>query len=322
MNAEPERLSTLELPAAELVRSHPPVWRDANKKVIAALSCPADAEHRGQIRVTRWRAGALPETLPESSPALEAHADLFGYAPAPASETHWYLNFADRRLFIAYGSGLLAQDELQVAEHPALGSVAEAMAALPDQVPLTAEDEPTPILVAGVERRCVLDTAPDLDAGRVYGLYGHRFQRATPDEVRGAVTVLDPPTVSNILAIEAPTAYRGAYTAKQIRFILRTAVAGYRAAALESAGSLVIHTGFWGCGAYGGNRELMALLQILAARIAGVSRLVFHAFDSEGLALYRAGEAVAAELAGLTSLEQAIAVIVELGYQWGVSDGN
>ena len=322
MNAAPERISLLELPAAELVASHPPIWRDANKRVVAQLSCPPGAEHRGQIRVTRWRAGALSDELPEPLPALEAHADLFAYTPAPPGETHWHLNFADRRLFVAYGSGLLAQDELQVAEHPALGSVAEAMSALPDHVPLTAEDEATPILIAGVERRCVISTLPDLEAGRVHGLYGNRFQRATPDVIRGAVTVLDPPTISNILAIEAPTAYRGAYTAEQIRFILRTAVAGFHAAKLESSGALVIHTGFWGCGAYGGNRELMALLQIIAARIAGVSRLVFHAFDGQGLELYRAGEAVALELAGLRSLDQMVSVIVELGYQWGESDGN
>jgi hypothetical protein len=274
--------------------------------------------------VTRWRAGELPEELPRASPALEPHADLFAYAAAPAGETHWTLNFADRRLFVAYGSGLLAQDELQVLEHPALGAVAEAMAALPDQVPLTVEgDTPTPVLVAGVERRCELSTRPDLEAGRVYGLYGNRFVRASPEQVRGALTVLDPPTRSNILALEAPTGYRGPYTAEQIRFVLRTAVAGFRAAALESPmGPLVIHTGFWGCGAYGGDRELMALLQILAARIAGVTRLVFHAFDSEGLEIHRRAERVAAELAGLERLEQVVGAIEALGYAWGVSDGT
>jgi len=33
----------------------------------------------------------------------------------------WYVNFADPRLFTAYGSGLFAQDEIQAAEHPILG---------------------------------------------------------------------------------------------------------------------------------------------------------------------------------------------------------
>jgi hypothetical protein len=318
----PQLLSTLERDATELIASHPPIWRDKHKKLVASLSCPPGASHRGRVRVTRWRARELPEQIAASPVVLEARPDVFTYEPAPASELHWHLNFADRRLFVAYGSGLLAQDELQVLEHPALGSVAEAMSALPDQTPLTAEDDPTPILIKGVERRCKLDTAPNFEAGRTYGLYGNRFQRATPEQVRDAVTVLDPPTISNILAIEAPTGYRGHYTAEQIRFVLRTAIAGYAAALAESRGEVVIHTGFWGCGAYGGNRELMAALQIIAARAVGISRLVFHAFDADGLDKYRAGEAVANAVAEVSSLDALVSVIEELGFEWGESDGN
>ncbi|MEX1263094.1 MAG: hypothetical protein WEE66_04010 [Actinomycetota bacterium] len=44
--------------------------------------------------------------------------------------------------------------------------------------------------------------------------------------------------------------------------------------------------GFWGCGAFGGDRLLMTTLQSLAAEMAGIHRL-----------------------AGL-------------GFEWGVSDGN
>jgi len=42
-----------------------------------------------------------------------------------------------------------------------------------------------------------------------------------------------------------------------------------------------IHTGHWGCGAYGGNKSLMAILQIIAAEAAGV-RLMYHTLDQEG----------------------------------------
>ena len=317
----PKLISTLEQDAATLVAAYPPIWRDRNKQLVASLSSPPGAKHRGRIRVTRWRAGELPETL-GAPVALEARQDVFGYEPAPAGEVHWHLNFADRRLFIAYGSPLLAQDELQVLEHPALGSVAEAMSALPDQTPLTAEDDPTPILIAGVERRCAFETAPNFDAGRIYGLYGNRFHRATPEQVVDAVDVLDPPTLSNILAIEAPTGYRGRYTAAQIRFVLRTAIAGYAAALAESRGDVVIHTGFWGCGAYGGNRELMVALQIIAARAVGIARLVFHTVGEDGMDRYRAGQAVAHALAELERLDAVVAALVELGFEWGESDGN
>ena len=322
MNMTPLLLSTLELDAAQLVREHPPVWFDGNKQLVASMSCPPGSEHRGRIRATRWRAGELPEQFVPGELSLQARAGVFGYERASSGETHWYLNFADRRLFVAYGTGLLAQDEHQVAEHPALGSVAEAMNARPDQEPLTFDTDPTPVLITGVERRCVLSTAPDVEAGRIGGLYGNRFRRASPAVVRGAVTVLDPPTISNILAIEAPPGDWGPYSAAQILLVLRTAVAGYRAAVAESEGEVVIHTGFWGCGAYGGNRELMALLQILAARMAGVSKLVFYTFDDEGMSHYRAGEAVAAELGAPRGLDQLVEQIVSRGYAWGESDGN
>ena len=137
-----------------------------------------------------------------------------------------------------------------------------------------------------------------------------------------AVTVLDPPTNSNILAIEAPTGYRGRYTAAQLRFVLRTAIAGYAAAMAESRGEVVIHTGFWGCDAYGGNRELMAALQIVAARAVGISRLVFHTFDDEGMDRYRAGECVANAVAELDRLDTVVSAIVEIGFEWCESDGN
>ncbi len=35
--------------------------------------------------------------------------------------TRWHVNFADRHLFVAYGSPLMAQDEIQCMEHPVLG---------------------------------------------------------------------------------------------------------------------------------------------------------------------------------------------------------
>jgi hypothetical protein len=47
-----------------------------------------------------------------------------------------------------------------------------------------------------------------------------------------------------------------------IEFVLATAFTGFSAARLESARLnpspvVAIHTGFWGCGAFGGNRVLM-----------------------------------------------------------------
>ena len=77
----------------------------------------------------------------------------------------WHVNFADPALFVAYGSSLFAQDEMQVAEHPALGALAEALRA-GARVALTEQGgKATPVLVAGVERRCRVATDRDVAAG-------------------------------------------------------------------------------------------------------------------------------------------------------------
>lgn len=49
---------------------------------------------------------------------------VFEYAaPADANTLEWYPNFAHSNLFCAYAGTLLAQDELQVVECPALASI-------------------------------------------------------------------------------------------------------------------------------------------------------------------------------------------------------
>src|SRR5262249_17357234 len=151
--------------------------------------------------------------------------------------------------------------------------------------------QPTPVLVRGVERRCRIATNPDAEQGRPRGLYGNNFAEAPAEAVARATTPIDPPTYTNTLAMEAPDGGWGAYRRQEIEYILSTAYTGFSAARIESAQvreppRVVIHTGFWGCGAYGGNRVLMALLQLLAARLAGIDRFVFHTGDAAGTAAF------------------------------------
>ena len=309
--------------AAALVRTHPPILRHPHKQLVYAL-CDG-ATTTGSIAVTRWRAESPPAALALAPTEIVAMPGHYDYAGDDIGV--WHVNFADPQLFIAYGSALLAQDELQAAEHPVLGSIREALLAEPHPA-LTEEDgAPTPFLVAGVERRCEIATAPDLDAGRPYGLYGNRFAASPADLVRGAVRVLHPPTHSNLIAIAAPTGW-GDYTRPQLEQILVTAHTGFAAAATETArlwpgAPTEIRTGFWGCGAFGGNRHVMTALQLLAARLAGVARVRFYAFDDAGRADFLAGAAVLARIVepGGT-VADAIERLADLDYAWGTSDGN
>ncbi len=70
-----------------------------------------------------------------------------------------------------------------------------------------------------------------------------------------------------------------------------TAYTGFRAAVCESEDRpAIVHTGFWGCGAFGGNRRLMPMLQAMVATVAGMQRLVCHALDNPVIeALERTG---------------------------------
>ena len=307
--------------ADELVRRWPPKFAHPNKKVVYDLACPPGTHHAGTVTSSRWTGGRLPTDVPRERPLeVAGHPGFFDYAPPAAGDAtvHWHLNFADAHLFYAYGSSLFAQDELQTAEHPALGSLREALLADGDTgcAPLTEDAQgPTPVLVSGVQRRCYVDTA---------GLYGYRFAGATAERLREATQRLDPPTVSNILAIAAPSSGRGAYKEDEIARILRTAWAGFEAARGEAAAPVTIHTGFWGCGKFGGNRILMTALQVVAAHLARTERIVFHLGQNPGDAhFYEAGCSMAdALLAVHPTTLHVIGAVVDQHLMWGKGDGN
>ena len=180
----------------------------------------------------------------------------------------------------------------------------------------------------GAERRVSIKTAPGTESGGPSWLYGMAFARATADAVREATTRIDPPTISNIIAIVAPSGGRGRYQREHIGLAIGTAYSGFRAAVLESrrtAGPdalVAIHSGFWGCGAFGGNRVMMTLLQFLAADMAGVARLVFHVGDPSGRNSVERALTLAPDLATAASATELIARAEALGLVWGVSDGN
>ncbi len=332
----PEPIYRSTFATQQLVTDFPPDLTSTRKQLVYHIACPPGSIHQGSLEFSRWPAFPLPLSFSvEGAPTeIEAREDVFGYEPPPENShvVEWYLNFADVELFCAYGSSLLAQDELQVAEHPALGSLREALRHR-RVAPLTEEHgEPTPILIRGVERRCAIATDRNALFGRPYGLYGNNFARASAEVIRQAITPLHPPTITNVLAMTAPAEGEGVYRLQEIQHILRAAFTGFSAARLESVRdripppAVVIHTGFWGCGAFGGNRVLMALLQCLAAHMSGVDRLVFHTFDRAGSeALATARRILKQELPSQgeqCKLNEVLKKIHDMNFQWGVSDGN
>ena len=88
---------------------------------------------------------------------------------------------------------------------------------------------------------------------------------------------------------------------------------------------VVVHTGHWGTGAYGGDKVVMALVQRLAARLSGVSTLVFHAVDEDGAGEYRRAVSTEATLlptGEAARVDEVLGRIEGIGLRWGTSDGN
>lgn len=323
-------LERLSFDAAQLICEYPPRWSDPNKQLVFDIADGSGYPNEGTVEYARW-VGDAPSGRISDGLDFTVHSGIFDYADSQdPGGVNWYMNFADPRLFVAYGSPLMAQDELQVAEHPILGSLREALvAANANPVTMDEQDQPTPVTITGVQRRCVIDTAPNQVAGRHGGLYGNAFGMASPEAVQSATEPLNPATISHILAMAAPACGHGSYTREQVDYILRAACAGYGAARRESerllAGSprAVIHTGFWGCGAFGGNRSLMTMLQSLAADLVGVD-MQFWAFDEVGMAVAenaRRDYKVLRDKAS-ASVEDMTEYLVEQEFQWGESDGN
>ena len=330
----PEPLERLVFDGRELMYEYPPVIHDANKRIVYDIACPPECQFPGEIVYTRWPAFALPDGADarRALALLESRPGIFDYTPAGnlPGAVEWHVNFADPRLFCGYGTSLFAQDEMMVAEHPALGSIREALRA--GGYPAVTENDngPTPVLITDVRRCCHVATDANAAEGRPRGLYGNEFGMATADTVRRATTRLDPPTISNIIALAAPAYGVGKYTRDDIRRILITAYTGFRAAVAESErlsgaeAPVAVHTGYWGCGVFGGNRVLMTALQLLAAEMAGVSRVVFHTANvAGGPFLEEAVQMLSEDLApaGPMTADDLLDRVLGLGFVWGMSGG-
>lgn len=339
-----EPISRREFGINWLMEEYPPQIYDRNKKIVFEIAWPAGSASKGRLVFSRWRAMELPESFQPEEPVtrIEYREDIFQYEPTPeeAQVVEWYLNFADPNLFCAYGGPHMAQDELQMAEHPCLAALREALIGQGIEALTEEGGEPTPVLVMGAERRCAINVKPGAIEGYPQGLYGKNFARAKEDAVRKATRRIDPPTITNILAMAAPAGGKGEYSLEKIEQIVRTAYTGFAAARLESirgraeAPEVVVHTGFWGCGAFGGNRTLMTILQVLAARLSRLDRLVYYTVDKKGTEDFKQAmeileKEIMPEIVGTEvkirkpiSIPALLEKVERLGLEWGISDGN
>ncbi|KAI8800959.1 hypothetical protein BJ742DRAFT_779774 [Cladochytrium replicatum] len=155
-----------------------------------------------------------------------------------------------------------------------------------------AANRPTPILIVGAHRLGAVNTTVPTKDGKK-SIYAKNFLNADEHDVKVAAQQLPPEQHSwnNFISIEAldkqsnPELRSGFYTQHQLRTLLRTALTGFAGARAVSRGvadpnyaqgarpplnpTVTINTGNWGCGEYGNNKSVIALIQCAATAIVG-----------------------------------------------------
>jgi hypothetical protein len=310
-------LDRAELDVARLAAEGWPRFPSERKRWLLELALRGGPP-QGALGFSRWSCASLPATIPRRRAAIGARPGIFAYEASSASWIRWHLNFADPELFAFCGGDLFAQDEIQVAEHPALALLRQRLLAERRATRTVEGARPTPVLVSGVERRLAIDTR---------AIYGNALRRSSREELERAARVLTTPTRSHILAIAAPRHGYGAYRRAELVSALETATSGFRAAVIESRSlapqaRVEVVSGWWGCGAFGGNRVVMSFVQILAAHLADLDSLVLHTVESGSDAVDEARELVDLLAPPDTALSPALDGLVTRGFAWGQSDGN
>lgn len=314
--------------AEELATQYRPRFKHPNKELLFKLG-QSQGETSGPIGYSRWGRRGLPRRRPASDHALEIIAKPGHYeysAQDSGDESVWHVNFANDDVFAYWSTALFAQDEIQVAEHPILINLRRAADEEGFSMYCVEDGSPTPLLFTHVARKLSITTHPTREWPK--GLYGRQFEYASSQHVEAATRVLIPPTRTNLLAIEAPAYGEGRYTTHEVRFILETAYSGF--VALKEEGqylgypaSTTLNTGYWGCGAYGGNKTLMLVTQMLAADWAGLSRIVFHLGHSHAPTAFTEAVGLYQDLSKhQASPVAAIKRLVGMHFEWGESDGN
>lgn len=206
-----------------------------------------------------------------------------------------------------------------VAEIPVLASVREFLLTIgktrgSDFMPQTQDDKglPSPFLIMCADRCLAIDTSE---------IYGNGLARASVDEIQKSITVLSPPVSVNIAAMEAPHPGTGVYKPHELEDIVLTALTTFNAVVKLGEGTPVrIHTGNWGCGAFGGNKTVMYILQSVAADWAGAHEILFY--DHDPVAMAEALRHLTLVRESSTGVDDLVEYMMAQSFPWGRSNGT
>jgi hypothetical protein len=229
-----------------------------------------------------------------------------------------YVDFAAKKL----GGGVLGrgfvQEEIMVMESNLLPLVAATKlkasgANTCPELPLKNLDK-HPVVIQG--RRFLEVTGQD-------EIYGRLLEAKAPFDAEQHLRLCQNPIDIYLTAMAAPDFHHASkgktYTQADLSALLTLAVRGFYDTMMAQHGDhnpLIIHTGNWGCGAFGNSRQTIWVVQRLAIEAAynlfrqttgASSRLEFHcnAYDDAGLkAAHEANQAFARDFPNGLTLEE------------------
>ena len=320
---------------------HSVQWLDQNKKFVYDLL--TTVEHPGTIGHGRHppspfgtnsleyvkaeipieKRKALYQKPVTTSCTFVAQETIYAYPQAKEKEMRFQVNFADKELFGYCKTGLFAQDEMMAAEHPCLAHLRTAIEGDKNLSQIDPGKRQV-ALVMNVSRLGKIDTS---------GIYGNNFVSATQETLRAKVKKLAQASKSNLLAMTAlnvPPSLAGTpYQRKHVEQLFETAFAGFSLAKQEATlygKTCTIDTGNWGCGAFGNNHELIALIQIAAADLAGVDALVHNGVSRKETEYANTARAkyleIIAQMSEPKTVEKLIDAVCNRNYLYGIGNGT
>lgn len=327
-------LGSVELECEELMTTHEPIFTNERKKKLFAIAKEKKLKSlNGYVQVTRCTPDTKEidkATFVKTDVKIKLLANFFNYESDKNSDIRkvWWMNYADPKLFGFYANEFFAQDEIQVLEHPILASIRRYLLDPGEEnmAPRTLVQNgsdwiATPYLIEDVPLWMTVNSYPKLPDGMPVRIYGASFTEAPQEAIDIGCKVYSGELKNNIMAIAAPSFCQGKYSYDEIELILKTLISAFsQAKDLSQNKKCVVHGGNWGCGAFGGNHELMYFAQLYAASVCGIDEIVLHSIEDDDI--YDDAETKYKELDKEMSLESVVYFLLSQGYRWGRSDGN
>lgn len=329
-----QTLGTVELECDSLMAAHTPKFTNQRKlKLFNKAKAKKEASLNGDVTVTRCTPDTREmdsTTFSKTEVKIKQNPAFFNYEKDQdtAERKVWWMNYADPKLFGFYANEFFAQDEIQVLEHPILASVREYLIdpgeehmAPRTMVQSGSELIATPYLIENVPLWMTVNSYPKLPDGMPVRIYGASFTEAPQEAIDEGCKIYEGDVKDNIMAIAAPSFGRGEYSYEDIELILKTLISAFsQAKDLAPGKKCIVHGGNWGCGAFGGNLELMYFAQMYAASVCEIDELILHAVEDDDA--YDDAEWKYEHLNEEMSLDSVVNYLVEQEYEWGRSDGN